>query len=81
MPIYEFRCLNCNDFFELLFVSSDDSKEMKCPTCGAEELEKVMSASSFTIASRVASAPKTTATQKTCGSGSCTTIEIPGRGD
>ena len=37
MPIYEFKCLKCNECFEILVISSEDSVEMRCPACGAED--------------------------------------------
>ena len=82
MPIYEFRCLECNEVFELLFMSSEDTREMVCPHCGAEDLERVMSAASFSMApSSGGGGPRTTASTRTCSTGTCGTLEIPGRGD
>ena len=52
MPIYEFRCLSCNHYFELLSVRKDDTLEMKCPSCEAEEVERVLSCVSYVIGSR-----------------------------
>jgi putative FmdB family regulatory protein len=78
MPIYEFKCLKCNNFFELLFMGEDDKKEMKCPECQSEEFERVMSASGFAIGGDSGSKQKTTTQTRTCSSGSCTTYTIPG---
>ena len=80
MPIYEFRCLKCDEIFELLFRSSDDPQEMKCPHCGNEDIERVLSRTNFSLGPS-SSKPQTTATTNTCATGSCSTLEIPGRND
>jgi len=80
MPIYEFRCLSCNEIFELLFMSDDDEKEMKCPHCKGEEMERVISRTSISI-SGTSKSSQVNVTSKECASGSCATIEIPGGRD
>jgi putative FmdB family regulatory protein len=80
MPIYEFKCLDCNELTELLFAGGEDKKEILCAHCGSGELERVLSASNFSMG-RAASGPQTTCTTKSCGSGSCGAMEIPGLGD
>ena len=77
MPIYEFRCLKCNDCFELLMMNSDDSGQMQCPHCSSEEFERVMSTSCHTVAGGGAGS-RASVKNRTCSSGSCTTYEIPG---
>jgi putative FmdB family regulatory protein len=44
MPIFEFKCKNCNYVFEELVMSSTDDSEMECPNCGTQSTEKLMSA-------------------------------------
>lgn len=80
MPIYEFRCINCNEINELLFTSNDELKEMKCSHCGGEDLERVLSTTNFSVSSG-SPAPQTNATTHNCSTGSCSTLEIPGLGD
>ncbi|MEW6266545.1 MAG: zinc ribbon domain-containing protein [Thermodesulfobacteriota bacterium] len=80
MPIYEFRCLKCNQISELLFLSAEDQREIKCPQCGAEDLERVLSTTHYSMAPSPG-APKASSTTKTCAGGSCSTLEIPGLGD
>lgn len=41
MPIYDYRCSECDEEFEQLVLPS--SSEPSCPTCGGEELEKLIS--------------------------------------
>ncbi len=75
MPIYEFRCLACGHVFELLKLKKEsDGLEMKCPKCGSPETEKILS----TVSVSVSVGGKAKSTQKSCGSGSCTSFEIPG---
>lgn len=80
MPIYEFRCLKCNEVFEILFSSSDGHEEMICRHCGAEDIERIMSRTYFSVAPSPGT-PRASATTKSCGAGSCSTLEIPGIGD
>jgi len=78
MPIYEFKCLKCEAFFEILVMNKSESVEMVCPECDAEEVERVISTTRHTI--NVASGGKqgTTSQTRNCSSGSCTTYTIPG---
>jgi len=43
MPIYEFRCKNCDRTFEELVFSKEDEEKVKCPYCGSEDVEKEVS--------------------------------------
>jgi putative FmdB family regulatory protein len=75
MPIYEFRCLGCGHVFEILKLKKEsEGLEMKCPKCGSPEAEKVLS--TINVAKAVGGQARSTA--KSCGSGSCTSFEIPG---
>ncbi len=80
MPIYEFRCLNCNSIFELLVLNKDETVEMKCPACEAETFERVMSATRYAMGSSGGGGlPAGTKTEsRQCPSGNCTSYEIPG---
>ena len=79
MPIYEFRCLACNNCFELLAVRKDDTMEMKCPKCDGQEVERVLSSVSYVMGSDSSGdTSKTKVTSKSCSSGTCATIDIPG---
>jgi putative FmdB family regulatory protein len=75
MPIYEFRCLSCGHVFELLKLKkADEGLEMKCPKCGSHDAEKILS----TMNVSRAAGGKAKSTMKNCGSGSCSSFEIPG---
>ncbi len=43
MPIYEYVCSKCKDKFELMRGFNQDDEGIKCPKCGAENSEKVIS--------------------------------------
>ncbi|MBW1850775.1 MAG: zinc ribbon domain-containing protein [Deltaproteobacteria bacterium] len=79
MPIFEFRCLDCGNQFEKLFMSSGEEVDLACPECKAEALERVVSKTNFTIGSGPGgNQPKITT--KSCGDGSnqCMTLDLPG---
>ena len=42
MPLYEFRCPQCGDEFELIVFSSDQ-EPIQCPKCGASNPERLLS--------------------------------------
>ena len=77
MPIYEFKCLKCEEFIEMLVMNQDDEIELKCPKCGGEDLERVLSTTSYTMGFGPGGG-KVKSQSRTCSSGSCTTYEIPG---
>lgn len=78
MPIFEFRCLECGQIFEKLFMGSDEQWEMECPGCAGRSLERVVSRTSHVISpAQGGSGPRITT--KSCAPGSqCTTIDLPG---
>ncbi len=81
MPIYEFTCTECDYDFDLL-VFPQDKIEMKCPQCGSKDVVKKISAANHTMGVstlRTADGGRGGVTTKQCGSGTCTTIDIPGR--
>ncbi|MCD6295398.1 MAG: zinc ribbon domain-containing protein [Deltaproteobacteria bacterium] len=49
MPIYEFRCAECGEVFEKLFMGSDEKADFSCPKCSAYTLEKVASATNYAL--------------------------------
>jgi len=58
MPIYEYKCLECNKVFEVLSTSSSESgEEIKCTKCGATKVRKTISAAGFRINSGSSSIP------------------------
>ena len=78
MPIYEFKCLKCEEFIELLLMNKDDEIELQCPSCKSEDLERVLSATSYSMGNGSQAKQGVTSQTKTCSAGSCTTYDIPG---
>jgi putative FmdB family regulatory protein len=58
MPIYEYRCRKCGKIFEKIQKVNERGKSLKCPYCGGQKPEKVLS--SF-------SSSKGEATTSSCG--------------
>ncbi len=44
MPIYEYRCLDCGKISEIFFRSLN-SEAARCPLCGSNSLERLLSGS------------------------------------
>jgi putative FmdB family regulatory protein len=43
MPFFEYRCHSCQTQFEELIRSDEDLLNLRCPQCGASEVEKLLS--------------------------------------
>jgi len=78
MPIYEFRCVECENIFEKLLLNSGEELEMTCPECKSETIERVVSRSNFAMgADPGGNQPRMTT--KSCGpSNQCMTLDLPG---
>ena len=78
MPIYEFRCLSCQELFEFLQMGSSDTVETQCPKCGADTFERVMSSTNYAMGEGGGPAPSVSSQSRQCQGGSCTTWDLPG---
>ncbi|MFO7986509.1 MAG: zinc ribbon domain-containing protein [Desulfatiglandaceae bacterium] len=78
MPIFEFRCAQCGEVFEKLFMNADDKLDMTCPKCQAENIERVVSTTNYAIgAGPGGNQPKITS--RSCGdTNQCMTLDLPG---
>jgi putative FmdB family regulatory protein len=78
MPIFEFRCLECGDIFEKLFMNSNEQVDMSCPKCKSRSIERVVSKTNYALGGGAGgNQPKITT--KHCGpSNQCATLELPG---
>jgi putative FmdB family regulatory protein len=79
MPIYEFVCDHCRKNFELLATRSEDLVAPVCPHCQSPEITRALSRVNARVSSP--SSPASSLPQvhsRSCGSGNCSTIEIPG---
>ena len=43
MPIYEYRCSECGEQFEKFVRSMNAEREVQCPKCQSEQVEKQIS--------------------------------------
>ena len=78
MPIYEFKCSKCEEFFEVIVMGSDDNI-ISCPECDSKEFERVVSKTKFNMGSSGAGQAKGVQTQeRECSGGSCKTYTVPG---
>ena len=79
MPIYEFKCSKCEEFFEVIVMGSDKDESVGCPKCKSNEFERVISKTNFTMGSSSSGQPKGVQTQeRECSGGSCKTYTVPG---
>ena len=45
MPMYDYRCKNCDEVFEeLVFTSETPDEDIICPKCGENKSERLLSA-------------------------------------
>lgn len=81
MPIFEFKCMDCDEYMEMLVMNKQEEVEMVCSHCGSGNLERILSSTNHTVTGggpdRPTSSGASTQT-RTCSSGSCTTYTIPG---
>ncbi len=43
MPIYEYKCQSCDQVFEKYQSMRDSDGKIKCPNCGSEKAERLLS--------------------------------------
>ena len=79
MPIYEFKCSKCEEFFEVIVMASNDEDPVVCPKRKSNEYERVVSKTNFSMGSSSAGQAKGVQTQeRECSGGSCKTYTVPG---
>jgi putative FmdB family regulatory protein len=80
MPIFEFKCMKCESFFEVIVMGSSDDTPIHCPECQSQEFERVVSKINYTMGSASAGtrAQGVTTQERQCSSGSCKTYTVPG---
>jgi len=77
MPLYEFKCIKCNEMIELLIMNKEEEIDLCCPKCGSREIERVISSTSYVMGNS-SNDPQASSTTRNCSTGSCTTYDIPG---
>lgn len=78
MPLYEFRCLKCNECFEILVMKHEEPVELRCPRCKSEDFERVMSVSCHAMGGGASRDRDARSQTRSCPGGTCTTYDIPG---
>ena len=43
MPIYEYRCRDCEKQFQYLIIKRSEEVELECPGCGGRDLKRLIS--------------------------------------
>ena len=51
MPTYIYKCVKCDEKYEVFSKSVEFAEEIMCPTCGSEKQKKVMTAANFATVS------------------------------
>lgn len=67
MPLYEYRCRECNHLFEVLQRMGEGAEGLICPKCSAGRVEKQLS----TFAAASAGSSARTAAAGGCGAQGC----------
>lgn len=79
MPIYEFKCSNCEEFFEVIVMGSNNNDAVSCPKCKSTEFQRVVSKTNFSMGSSSGTGAKGVQTQeRACSGGTCKTYTVPG---
>ncbi|MCP3887413.1 MAG: zinc ribbon domain-containing protein [Desulfobulbaceae bacterium] len=47
MPIYEYKCNECDKIFELITLSGNSEEKIECPSCKSNDINKLISAGSI----------------------------------
>jgi putative FmdB family regulatory protein len=71
MPIYEYKCMNCDKEFEYLVLGSDSS--VVCPECDGNKVKRKMSACSFKSSGSYSSPSSGSSGCASCSSTNCST--------
>lgn len=69
MPLYEYRCADCQKRFEILQRMGDGADGVRCPSCGAERVERQLSTFAAGSGGGAAGAAEAACSRPGCGSG------------
>jgi len=73
MPIYEFRCMDCQAEFEEL--CRLDEKAVPCPSCGSKHVERKVSLCAFSVGGKMTTTASS-ASCTGCSATSCSSCSI-----
>ncbi len=73
MPVFEYKCSNCETKFEVLHKTHNEENRVHCPSCNSTENKKLISAFSHSFSGSVNK-------NASCSDGSCSTgnSDVPG---
>lgn len=57
MPIYDYKCSDCNTVFEVLVSTANTTETQVCSKCGSRKTSKTIAASGYRISSGSPSVP------------------------
>jgi putative FmdB family regulatory protein len=43
MPVFEYRCVDCNKKYEILHLTKEKTEDIICPSCGSKNFVKLLS--------------------------------------
>jgi putative FmdB family regulatory protein len=69
MPVYDYRCTNCNSKYDVYHKGREVLQDVFCPSCGSHHHKKLMSVSMVSMGSDSSSSKKSSA--PFCESGEC----------
>jgi len=69
MPIYEFKCLDCEKEFEAVLFKSDE--QIPCPHCQGNKLKRLMSACALKSSGEFTPATGGASSCASCSSSNC----------
>lgn len=76
MPLYEYECRSCHNRFEALQALGASAEELDCPSCGGDELDKLLS--TFAAATSLGDRSLGDSAFEGCGAADC--CRAPGAG-
>jgi len=69
MPVYDYRCTDCNKTYDVYHKSREIAEDIVCPSCGSHSAKRLMSASMVSMGSGASSSSSYQA--PSCESGGC----------
>ena len=69
MPIYEYRCKECGNQFEMLQRVGEESEGLRCPQCGEVKVQRLLSL--FAAAGHGSEPQMNNGGGACCGGGGC----------
>lgn len=74
MPVFEYKCSDCNSKFEVLHKSSVKPEEVSCPNCNSNNNKKLFSSFSASVSG------SSSFSSDSCSTGTCGTTPSYGGG-